>query len=84
MRKCFYDYDLTCLSTVGFRWFDNDTLPNFLVRSKRSSNYLVLSDEVWIECLDDECSSKVIKLMKTLNLSRANWCVRDNKLKMIT
>jgi len=44
----------------------------------------VLSDEVWIECLDDKCSGEVIELMKTLNLSRANWCVRDNKLKMIT
>jgi hypothetical protein len=69
---------------VGFLDGSITTLPNFLVNIERSSNYLTLNGEVWIECLDERCGGKVLELLKTPNLSRINWYVRDNKLRIVT
>ena len=76
--------DVGPITLVGFLDGSITILPNFLVSIERSLNYLILNGEVWIECLDNRCGGKLVELLKTHNLSRINWYVRVNKLKMIT
>jgi len=54
--------DVGPVTLVGFLDGSTTALPNFLVNIERSSNYLTLNGEVWIECLDDV----VVKYLNSL------------------